>query len=134
MYACSPSDNIIDGYEPPWWSFWELNSGPLEKWPVFLTIEPSLQPLNISLSVSRAFEFSLLKILCLDLCPQYIIGLFIFLIYSFFISLYILEIYSLLDMALVEIFSHSIGCFFVLVMVSLETSQIHEVSFINCGS
>ena len=38
-------DPITDGYEPPC-GFWELNSGPLEEQPVFLTTEPSLQPLK----------------------------------------------------------------------------------------
>jgi hypothetical protein len=37
------SDPITDGCEPPC-GCWELNSGPLEKWPVLLTAEPSLQP------------------------------------------------------------------------------------------
>jgi hypothetical protein len=35
-------DSITDGCEPPF-SFWELNSGPLEEQPVFLTVEPSLR-------------------------------------------------------------------------------------------
>ena len=36
-------DLIIDGSEPPC-GFWELNSGPLEEKPVFLTSKLSLQP------------------------------------------------------------------------------------------
>jgi hypothetical protein len=36
-------DLIIDGCEPPC-GCWELNSGPLEKQPVLLIFEPSLQP------------------------------------------------------------------------------------------
>jgi hypothetical protein len=36
-------DLITDGCEPPC-GCWELNSGPLEEQPVFLTSEPSLQP------------------------------------------------------------------------------------------
>ncbi|KAL6093972.1 hypothetical protein STEG23_020638 [Scotinomys teguina] len=45
LFACMPgraSDPIKDGYEPPC-GCWELNSGPLEEHPVFLTAEPSLQ-------------------------------------------------------------------------------------------
>jgi hypothetical protein len=38
------SNPITDGCEPPCGS-WELNSGPLEEQMVFLTAEPSLQPL-----------------------------------------------------------------------------------------
>jgi hypothetical protein len=37
------SDLITDGCEPSC-SCWDLNSGPLEEKPVFLTAEPSLQP------------------------------------------------------------------------------------------
>jgi hypothetical protein len=37
------SDPITDGYEPPC-GCWELNSGPQEEQSVFLTTEPSLQP------------------------------------------------------------------------------------------
>ena len=49
--ACMPAcqkrvpDLITDGCEPPC-DWWELNSGPLEGWPVLLTSEPSLQPQN----------------------------------------------------------------------------------------
>jgi hypothetical protein len=38
-------DLISDGCEPPC-GCWELNSGPLEKQPVLLTSDPSLQPLD----------------------------------------------------------------------------------------
>ena len=38
------SDLITDGCEPPC-GCWDLNSGPLEEQSVFLTTEPSLQPL-----------------------------------------------------------------------------------------
>jgi len=37
--------SITDGYEAPC-GCWELNSGPLEKQSVLLTIKPSLQPRN----------------------------------------------------------------------------------------
>ena len=40
--------------------------------------------------------------------PHFLIGLFEFLISSFFSSLYILEISPLYDVGLVKIFSHSI--------------------------
>jgi hypothetical protein len=42
-------DFIIDGYEPPC-GCWELNLGPLEKQPVLLTSEPSLQPTTVFLT------------------------------------------------------------------------------------
>jgi hypothetical protein len=45
MYICMPGEGvepITDGCESPCGS-WELNPGPLEKQPVLLTTEPSLQ-------------------------------------------------------------------------------------------
>jgi hypothetical protein len=42
--ACQKKDSgHIDDCEPPC-GCWELNSGPLQEQPVFLTTEPSLQP------------------------------------------------------------------------------------------
>lgn len=52
---------------------------------------------------------------------------------SFLNSLYILDITSLLDMALMKIFFHSVICHFVLLKVSFgltEAWQFHEVPFI----
>ena len=40
----SPGATVIDGCEPPC-RFWELDSGPVEKQPMFLITEPSLQSL-----------------------------------------------------------------------------------------
>lgn len=59
--------------------------------------------LNISLSVSQAFEIPLLRSFCLDLYPIFKVGLFGFLISSFLSSLYILDIEYLPDVELVEI-------------------------------
>jgi hypothetical protein len=42
---------VTDGGEPPC-GCWELNSGPLGKQSVFLTAEPSLQPLTLPLYLS----------------------------------------------------------------------------------
>lgn len=36
---------VTDGYKPPPCGCREQNLSPLEEWPVFLTTEPSLQPL-----------------------------------------------------------------------------------------
>ena len=41
------ADLITDGCEPPC-GCWELNSGPLEEVSMFLTAEPSLQPLKLN--------------------------------------------------------------------------------------
>ena len=46
------------------------------------------------------------------------IGLFVLLMTNFLSSLYILEISPLSDVGLMKIFSHSIGCCFVLLTVS----------------
>ena len=43
----SSHNPITDGWEPPC-GFWELNVGPMEEQSVFLTSEPSLQPLFLS--------------------------------------------------------------------------------------
>jgi hypothetical protein len=48
-YLCvgvgSPGTEVTDSCEPPC-GYWELNLGPLEEQPVFLTTESSLQPLG----------------------------------------------------------------------------------------
>jgi len=46
---------VIDTFEPPCES-WELNPGPLERQPVFLVTEPSLQPKVSSLNL-LSFNF-----------------------------------------------------------------------------
>ena len=56
--------------------------------------------------------------------PQFVIGLFGNLISSFLSSLYILEISLLSDMGLMKTFSHSVGCHFVLVIVSFALQKL----------
>ena len=52
LSACTPAcqkrapELITDGCKPPY-GCWDLNSGPLQKQPVLLTNEPSLQPLYV---------------------------------------------------------------------------------------
>ena len=53
----------------------------------------------------------------------FFIGLFVLLMTSFLSSLYILEISSLSDVGLVKIFSHSVGCHFVLLTVSFALQK-----------
>ena len=73
--------------------------------------------LNISLNVFWPFEILLLGILYLVLYPNFNwVGM---LMSNFLSSLYILEIRPLSDVGLV-IFSHSVGCLFVLMT---EASQ-----------
>jgi hypothetical protein len=84
---------------------------------------------NISLRLlgplSRSF--------CLALYP-FLIGLFGVLMSSFFSSLYILDVSPLSNVELVKIFSHSLGCYFVLLKapLALEAFQYHEVPFTSC--
>jgi hypothetical protein len=63
------------------------------------------------------------------------IGLFGLLVFNFLSSLYILVITPLLDVGLMNIFSYSAGCRFVLLMLSFALQKIfqsQEVPFINC--
>ena len=53
----------------------------------------------------------------LGLLPIFFIGLFVLLLLSYMSCLYILEINSLLIISFANIFSHSIGCLFILFMV-----------------
>ena len=86
--------------------------------------------LNISLSASWPLEISLLRNLCLAMYPIFKIRSFGLLVSSFLSSLYILDISSLSDVKLVKIFSHFVGCRFVLLMVFFALQN--EVPFINC--
>ena len=52
------------------------------------------------------------------------IGLFLFLILSYMSSLYILDISPLSDILFVNIFSHSVGCLFILLMISFPVQNI----------
>jgi hypothetical protein len=75
-----------------------------------------------------------LRIVCLDLYSifNWING---FVDASFLSSLYILDVSHLLDVELVKIFSHSVGCWFFPidgVLCLTGAFQFHEVSLINC--
>ena len=54
---------------------------------------------------------------------HFFIGLFVLLMTNFLSSLYILEIRPLSDVRLVKIFSHSVGCRFVLLAVSFALKK-----------
>jgi hypothetical protein len=58
----SPGTGVTDGCEPPC-GCWEFNSGRMEEQPVFLTVDPSLQFLQLF--------FDLLKILPKKLCFEF---------------------------------------------------------------
>ena len=62
--------------------------------------------------------------------PRFITGLFGILISSFLSSLYILEISPLSDVGLVKIFSHYVGCCFVLLTLSFALRKL--LSFRIC--
>ena len=55
---------------------------------------------------------------------HFLIGLFIFLVLSYMSCLYIFEINSLSVASFVNIFSHSEGCLFILLMVSFVMQKI----------
>ena len=56
--------------------------------------------------------------------PCFLVGLFVLLMTNFMSSLYILEINSLSDMGLMEIFSHSVGSHFVLLTMSFALQKL----------
>ena len=58
------------------------------------------------------------------LLPIFLIGLFVFLVWSYMSSLYILEIKHLCDVSLVNMFSHTIGSFFILMMIFLAIQKL----------
>ena len=55
---------------------------------------------------------------------QFLIGLFVFLILSCMCCLHILEIIPLLVASFASIFSHSVGCLFILFMVSFAVQNL----------
>ena len=55
---------------------------------------------------------------------HFLIGFFVFLILSYMTCLYILEINPLLVALFANIFSHSIGCLFVLLMASFAVQKL----------
>jgi len=65
---------------------------------------------------------SLEKNICSEIC-QFLIKLFVFWQLSYMNSLYILDIRSLSDIYFANIFSHSVGCFFILLMVSFAVQK-----------
>jgi hypothetical protein len=98
--------------------------------------------LNISLSASWPFEIELSCFVCLFVClffirhflyihfkcyPEsslYLVCLFCFLESNFLISLSISDISPLLYVGLVKIFSHFVGCHFVLLTVSFVLQKL----------
>ena len=74
--------------------------------------------LNISLSVFQPFDSSVESSLFRSVL-HFFFELGILLVTNFLSSLYILEIRSLSDVGLVKIFSHSVGCRFILLTMFL---------------
>ena len=71
----SPGTGVLDSYDLPC-GCWELNSSPLEKQPVLLTTEPSLQPwilyMNISITLCFVSIFPRRQIRVEFLVPLYL--------------------------------------------------------------
>ena len=78
----------------------------------------------MTFSIFWPFELLLKRLLCSVQYPIFKIGLIRILKSSFLCSLYILEIRPLSDMGLVKIFSHSVGCLFVLMTVSFALQKL----------
>lgn len=75
-------------------SFIDLDHSAWFKVALFCFPMMSKDVLNISLSSSQTFEFSLLRTLCFNLCPYFSVGLFD--IHVSFSSFYVLGIITLL--------------------------------------
>ena len=58
---------------------------------------------------------------------HFLIGLFVFLVWSCVSSLYILEIKPLSELLLANMFSHIVGSLFILMMVSLATQKLFSL-------
>ena len=63
-----------------------------------------------------------IQILC-----SFLIGLFIFLVLTYISSLYTLNINPLLDVLLVNMFSHSVGCLFMLRVSSFAVQKLFSL-------
>ena len=62
---------------------------------------------------------------------HFFIGLFAFLLLNYMSCLYILESKPLSVVPLANIFSQSVGCLFILFMVSFAVQQLEEVPFVH---
>ena len=58
---------------------------------------------------------------------HFLIGLFVFLVWSHVSSLYILEIKPLSSISLANMFSHMVGSLFILLMFSLAMQQMNKI-------
>lgn len=74
--------------------------------------------LNIPISISQSLEIPLLRILCLDQYPIFLLRLVS--LYSLYLLSIFVYIYCLSDLELVKIFSHSVGFYFVRLMISFN--------------
>ena len=80
--------------------------------------------LKTSLGAFQPFGIPQLRILCLALCPIFLMGLFDFLESTFLTSLYILDISPLSDLGLVRILTQSVGGLFVLLTVAFALQNL----------
>ena len=55
---------------------------------------------------------------------HFLIGLFVFLVLSFISALQILDIKPLTDAPLVNVFSHSVGCVLIMLMISFAVQEV----------
>ena len=58
---------------------------------------------------------------------HFLIGLFVFLVLSHVSSLYVLEIRPLSNVSLANMFSHTLGSLFILMMVSLAVQKLFNL-------
>ena len=58
---------------------------------------------------------------------HFLIGMFVFLVWSHLSTLYMLDIKSLSEISLANIFSHTVGSFFILLMFSLAVQMLFNL-------
>jgi hypothetical protein len=87
--------------------------------------------LNISLGASQSFDIPQLRILYLALYPAFI-GLFVSLGANFLSSLYFFDTSSILEIGLVKFLSQSVGCCFVLLIVSFALQKLFNFMRLIC--
>ena len=77
--------------------------------------------------MSMGHLYVLLGEVSIQVSAHFLIGLFVFLVLSHVSSLYVLEIRPLSNVSLANLFSHTLGSLFILMMVSLAVQKLFNL-------